>query len=185
LNLVQIEVMYSREDLRRKVADIGKQITRDYEGKEILVVGILKGAFIFMADLVREINVPLELDFMDVSSYGLSTTSSGEVRIIKDLEYSIQDRDVLIVEDIVDTGLTLNYITEILKKRNPSSLKIACLLDKPSRRKTDISPDYVGYTIEDKFVVGYGLDYAEQYRNYPDVCIVKPIAFEKQRCNNG
>jgi hypoxanthine phosphoribosyltransferase len=127
----------------------------------------------------REIDLPLKLDFMDVSSYGASTVSSGEVRIMKDLEYSIEGKHVLIVEDIIDTGLTLNYITEILKKRAPQSLKICCLLDKPSRRKSSIRPDYVGYIIPDEFVVGYGLDYAEQYRNYPAVCILKPSVYEK------
>lgn len=179
VNLVKVEVLYSREELQRKVAEMGKQITNDYKGQELLVVGILKGAFIFMADLVREINIPLEIDFMDVSSYGLSTSSSGEVRIVKDLEYSINDKDVLIVEDIVDTGLTLKYITGVLKNRNPRSVKICCLLDKPSKRKADIAPDYIGYSIPDKFVVGYGLDYAEQYRNYPEVYILKPSAYER------
>ncbi len=178
MDLVKVEVLFDRATLREKVAELGKQISRDYQGSDLLVVGILKGAFIFMADLIREIDVPVELDFMDVSSYGLSTSSSGEVRIVKDLEYSIKDRDVLIVEDIVDTGLTLKYISEVLKNRNPRSIKIACLLDKPSRRKAEIYPDYVGYSIPDKFVVGYGLDYAEQYRHYPAVCILKPAVYE-------
>jgi len=179
LNLVQMEVLFDREELKNKVAELGSKITEEYRGREVLVVGILKGAFIFMADLIREIQIPLEIDFMDVSSYGISTSSSGEVRIIKDLENSIQDKDVLIVEDIVDTGLTLKYITELLKTRNPRSVKICCLLDKPSRRKTDIQADYVGYTIPDRFVVGYGLDYAEQYRNYPAVCVLKPAMADK------
>lgn len=178
MDLVKVEVLYDRDTLRKKVAEMGKKISEDYKGRELLVVGILKGAFVFMADLIREIDVPVELDFMDVSSYGLSTSSSGEVRIVKDLEYSIKDRDVLIVEDIVDTGLTLKYISEILKNRNPKSVRIACLLDKPSRRKADIYPDYVGYSIPDKFVVGYGLDYAEQYRHYPAICILKPAVYE-------
>ncbi|MEN6327419.1 MAG: hypoxanthine phosphoribosyltransferase [Syntrophomonas sp.] len=178
MDLVKVEVLFDRATLREKVAELGKQISKDYQGRDLLVVGILKGAFIFMADLIREIDVPVELDFMDVSSYGLSTSSSGEVRIVKDLEYSIKDRDVLIVEDIVDTGLTLKYISEVLKNRNPRSIKIACLLDKPSRRKAEIYPDYVGYSIPDKFVVGYGLDYAEQYRHYPAVCILKPAVYE-------
>lgn len=178
MDLVKVEVLFDRATLREKVAEMGKQISKDYQGRDLLVVGILKGAFIFMADLIREIDVPVELDFMDVSSYGLSTSSSGEVRIVKDLEYSIKDRDVLIVEDIVDTGLTLKYISGVLQNRNPRSIKIACLLDKPSRRKTDIYPDYVGYSIPDKFVVGYGLDYAEQYRHYPAVCILKPAVYE-------
>jgi hypoxanthine phosphoribosyltransferase len=175
VDLVQIDVLYNRDDIKNKVQMLGKKISEDYAGCELLVVGILKGAFIFMADLVREITVPLEIDFMDVTSYGLSTSSSGEVRIIKDLEYSVQDKDVLIIEDIVDTGLTLKHITEILKTRNPKSIKICCLLDKPSRRKANITADYVGYSIPDRFVVGYGLDYAEQYRNYPEVCIIKPF----------
>lgn len=179
MNLVQMEVLFDREELKNKVAELGSKITEEYRGREVLVVGILKGAFIFMADLIREIQIPLEIDFMDVSSYGISTSSSGEVRIIKDLENSIQDKDVLIVEDIVDTGLTLKYITELLKTRNPRSVKICCLLDKPSRRKTDIQADYVGYTIPDRFVVGYGLDYAEQYRNYPAVCVLKPSMDDK------
>jgi hypoxanthine phosphoribosyltransferase len=174
-----MEVLFDREELKNKVAELGSKITEEYRGREVLVVGILKGAFIFMADLIREIQIPLEIDFMDISSYGISTSSSGEVRIIKDLENSIQDKDVLIVEDIVDTGLTLKYITELLKTRNPRSVKICCLLDKPSRRKTDIQADYVGYTIPDRFVVGYGLDYAEQYRNYPAVCVLKPAMDDK------
>ncbi len=179
MNLVQMEVLFDREELKAKVAELGQKITEEYRGRELLVVGILKGAFIFMADLIREIQIPLEIDFMDVSSYGISTSSSGEVRIIKDLDNSIQDKNVLIVEDIVDTGLTLKYITELLKTRNPSTIKICCLLDKPSRRKTDIQADYVGYTIPDRFVVGYGLDYAEQYRNYPAVCVLKPAMGDK------
>lgn len=179
MNLVQMEVLFDREELKNKVAELGSKITEEYRGREVLVVGILKGAFIFMADLIREIQIPLEIDFMDVSSYGISTSSSGEVRIIKDLENSIQDKDVLIVEDIIDTGLTLKYITEILKTRNPRSVKVCCMLDKPSRRKTDIQADYVGFTIPDRFVVGYGLDYAEQYRNYPAVCVLKPTMDDK------
>ncbi len=179
MDLLQVEVLFDREELQAKVAEMGKQISDDYRGSDLLVVGILKGAFVFMADLIRQIDVPMEIDFMDVSSYGLSTSSSGEVRIVKDLEYSIKDRDVLIVEDIVDTGLTLKYICENLKTRNPRSVKIACLLDKPSRRKAEVYPDYVGYSIPDKFVVGYGLDYAEQYRHYPAVCVLKPAIYEK------
>lgn len=179
MDLLQVEVLFDREELQAKVAEMGKQISDDYRGSDLLVVGILKGAFVFMADLIRQIDVPMEIDFMDVSSYGLSTSSSGEVRIVKDLEYSIKDRDVLIVEDIVDTGLTLKYICENLKTRNPRSVKIACLLDKPSRRKAEVYPEYVGYSIPDKFVVGYGLDYAEQYRHYPAVCVLKPAIYEK------
>ncbi|MGR6835287.1 hypoxanthine phosphoribosyltransferase [Syntrophomonas erecta] len=175
----EVDILFDREAVTRKVKELGQIINADYQGRDLLVVGILKGAFIFMADLVREIDLPLQLDFMDVSSYGDSTVSSGEVRIIKDLEYSIKDKDVLIVEDIVDTGLTLKYIKEILHRRGPGSIRICCLLDKPSRRKADIFPEYVGYSIPDRFVVGYGLDYAEQYRHYPAVCELKPSVYQK------
>jgi len=179
LNLDQVRVLYSEEEVKARIQQMGEIITRDYYEEELLVIGILKGAFIFMADLVRKIDVPLRIDFMDVSSYGSSTISSGEVRIMKDLDYSIEGKNVLIVEDIVDTGLTLNYICEILRKRNPKTLRIACLLDKPSRRKTDTVPDYIGYSIADEFIVGYGLDYAEYYREYPAICILNPSVYEK------
>jgi hypoxanthine phosphoribosyltransferase len=179
LNLDEVDVLYSEEEVKQVVQRIGQEITKDYAGEDLLVVGILKGAFIFMADLVRQIDARVRVDFMDVSSYGSSTVSSGEVRIMKDLEYSIEGKNVLIVEDIVDTGLTLFYITEILKKRGPKSVKVCCLLDKPSRRKSPIHPDYVGYIIPDKFVVGYGLDYAELYRDYPAICVLKPSVYEK------
>lgn len=182
MNAQEVDVLYSPSELKDKVRELGQKITGDYRGKDLIIVGILKGAFIFMADLVREIDLPLQLDFMDVTSYGPSTKSSGEVKIIKDLDHSIQDKHVVIVEDIVDTGLTLKYITEILKKRGPHSVKICCLLDKPSRRETDIRPDYIGYSIDDNFVVGYGLDYDEKYRNYPAVCILKPDVYRKQGC---
>lgn len=179
MNLEEVEVLFTEEDVRLKIIELGREITHDYAGQEILVVGILKGAFIFMADLVREIDLTLQLDFMDVSSYGHSTVSSGEVRIMKDLEESIEGKNVLIVEDIIDTGLTLNYISEILKKRGPKSLRICCLLDKPSRRKSPIKPDYTGFSIEDLFIVGWGLDYAERYRNYPVIGILSPTVYKK------
>lgn len=179
MNLEQVDILFDREEIMARVKELGREITNDYQGKNLLVVGILKGAFVFMADLVREIDLPLELDFMDVSSYGVSTVSSGEVRIIKDLDYSILEKDVLIIEDIVDTGLTLHYIKEILQKRGPRSIKICCLLDKPSRRRAAIAPEYIGFTIPDQFIVGYGLDYAEQYRHYPAVCVLKPSVYEK------
>lgn len=182
MNAQEVDVLYSAVEVQSKVRKLGLKITEDYCGKELIIIGILKGAFVFMADLIREVDLPVELDFMDVSSYGASTRSSGEVKIIKDLDNSIQDKHVLIVEDIVDTGLTLKYIVEILKKRGPRSVKICCLLDKPSRRKSDIRPDYYGYSIEDNFVVGYGLDYNEKYRNYPAVCILKPSVYGKQGC---
>lgn len=182
MNLQEVDVLFSADEIQTKVREIGQRISADYRGEKLIVVGILKGAFIFMADLVRAIDLPVELDFMDVSSYGSSTISSGEVKIIKDLDYPVQDKHVLIIEDIVDTGLTLNYIVEILKKRGPRSVKICCLLDKPSRRQANIKPDYCGYSIEDNFVVGYGLDWDEKYRNYPAVCILKPSVYRKQGC---
>jgi len=179
LNLDEVDVLYTAQEIASRVKAMGEAISLDYSGESLLVVGILKGAFIFMADLIREINVPVQIDFMDVSSYGVSTISSGEVRIMKDLDDSIEGKNVLIVEDIVDTGLTLHYISEILRKRRPKSIKIACLLDKPSRRKSSIHPDYIGFSIPDEFVVGYGLDYAEKYREYPAVCILKPSVYKK------
>jgi len=179
MNLDQVKVLYSEQEVKARIDQMGKVITQDYRGEELLVIGILKGAFMFMSDLIRRIEVPLQIDFMDVSSYGSSTVSSGEVRIMKDLEYSIEGKNILIVEDIVDTGLTLKYICEILWKRNPKTLKIACLLDKPSRRRTNTVPDYIGYSVADEFIVGYGLDYAEYYREYPAICILEPSVYEK------
>lgn len=174
-----IEILLTEAQIRAKIKQLAVQITADYAGEELYIIGILKGAFVFMADLVREIDLSVELDFMEVSSYGVSTVSSGEVRILKDLTASIEGKNVLIVEDIVDTGITLNYITQILQKRGPKSLRICCLLDKPSRRVSTIKPDYVGFAIEDRFVVGWGLDYAERYRNYPVVGILNPSVYEK------
>lgn len=180
MNLNEVDVLFSREEIATRVAEMGAQIAADYQGESLFVVGILKGAFVFMADLVRSIDgVNMQLDFMSVSSYGASSESSGEVRILKDLDSSVEGRHVLVVEDIIDTGLTLQYIKEILIKRGAASVKLSCLLDKPSRRKSPIIPDYVGYAIPDQFVVGYGLDYAERYRYYPAVCILKPWVYEK------
>lgn len=167
------EVLFTKEQIREKVEELGKIISREYKGLNPLCVCVLKGAVPFMADLIREIDIPIEMDFMDVSSYGNSTRSSGVVRIIKDLETSVEGRHVLIVEDIIDSGLTLSYLVEMLKARNAASVKIITMLDKPERRKVDLSPDYCGYTIPDAFVVGYGLDYAEKYRNLPYIGILK------------
>ncbi|KFZ39492.1 MULTISPECIES: hypoxanthine phosphoribosyltransferase [Thermoactinomyces] len=167
------EVLFTKEQIREKVEELGKIISREYKGLNPLCVCVLKGAVPFMADLIREIDIPIEMDFMDVSSYGNSTKSSGVVRIIKDLETSVEGRHVLIVEDIIDSGLTLSYLVEMLKARNAASVKIITMLDKPERRKVDLSPDYCGYTIPDAFVVGYGLDYAEKYRNLPYIGILK------------
>lgn len=168
------KILLDETRIKERVLQLGQQITRDYQGKNILTVGILKGAMIFLADLVRNIEVPTFFDFMAVSSYGTGTVSSGAVRILKDLDRSIEGRHVIIVEDIVDTGLTLQYLVENMKARGPASLKICTLLDKPSRRKVEVSVDYNGFSIPDEFVVGYGLDYNECYRNLPYIAVLKP-----------
>ncbi|QJD85877.1 hypoxanthine phosphoribosyltransferase [Cohnella herbarum] len=171
------EVLYSEEVIQQKVQELGAAISRDYEGRNPLVICVLKGAFIFMADLSKNIVIPIELDFMAVSSYGNSTRSSGEVKIIKDLDASVEGRDVLIVEDIIDSGLTLSYLIDVLERRNALSVNVVALFDKPGRRTVDLNADYTGFTIPDAFVVGYGLDYAEKYRNLPYVGILKPEVY--------
>jgi hypoxanthine phosphoribosyltransferase len=172
------KILFSEQQIQSKVQELGVQITSDYQGKELVIVGILKGAVVFLADLIREIKLPLELDFMVISSYGMSTRASGVVRILKDLEKDIAGKDVLIVEDIVDTGLTLSYLKDNLRARGPASLKVCSFLDKPSRRKVTLDPDYMGYTIPDEFAVGYGLDFAEKYRNLPYIGVLKPEFYE-------
>ncbi len=169
----KIEVMLSAEKIEERIKEMAATISIDYEGKRPLLIGVLKGAIIFLSDLIRHIKVPIEIDFMAVSSYGADTTSSGVVRIQKDLEQSITDKDVIIVEDIVDTGLTLNYLYDNLASRRPRSLKVVTLLDKPERRKVKFNPDYCGFEIPDRFVIGYGLDYGENYRQLPDICILQ------------
>jgi len=171
-------VLVPASAIARRVDELGAEITADYRGRDLLVVGILKGSTIFLADLVRAVDLPLFLDFVAISSYGHSTTSSGVVRILKDLEESIEGRHVLIVEDIVDTGLTLNYLRENFLARGPASLRICALLDKPSRRKVTVPLDYLGFTIPDEFVVGYGLDYGERYRNLRDVCVLRKEIYQ-------
>lgn len=166
-------ILISEEQIQAKVKELGELISKDFGEEEVLVIGILKGAMIFMADLVRQITSPVALDFMAVSSYGKSTESSGVVRIIKDLDQSIEGKNILIVEDIIDTGLTLQYLVDNLKSRNPASLKIVTLLDKPERRVANIKAEYNGFVIPDEFVVGYGLDYAELFRNAPYIFIPK------------
>jgi hypoxanthine phosphoribosyltransferase len=166
------KVLIKRADIRKKVKVLARQIERDYKGENVHMVGILKGACIFLSDLVREVRLPVSVDFMAVSSYGKGSLPSGEVRITKDLDHSIDEQNVIIVEDILDTGLTLNYLFRLLKSRKPKTLRIAALLDKPSRRVQEVKADYVGFKIPDKFVIGYGLDYAEKYRNLPDVCVL-------------
>jgi len=168
------EVLISHQQIRERTEELGRQITEDYDGKDPLLICILKGGLMFLADLMRAIDLPLEIDFIAVSSYGDSTESSGVVRILMDLERNIQGRHVLIVEDIIDTGRTLSYIIENLRTRGPASIKVCTLLDKPARRELEIPIDYVGFTIPDRFVIGYGLDYGEIYRNLPFVGILKP-----------
>lgn len=172
------EILFTEEAVAERVRELGAEITRDYEGKDLLVIGILKGASIFMAELVKRIDALVKIDFMAVSSYGTSSESSGVVRIIKDLDQSIEGRDVLIVEDIIDTGLTLVYLKTLLEGRKAASVKVAALLDKPDRHKVDIRADYLGFTVPDHFIVGYGLDYAEQYRNLPYVGVLKPEVYQ-------
>ena len=167
------EVLVSAEDLQRRVAELGKQIASDYAGKPLLLIGVLKGAVFFLSDLMRHIDIPVEVDFMAVASYGSATDSSGVVRILKDLDAAIEGRDVLIVEDIVDSGLTLQYLMRNLGSRNPRTLEVCALLVKPARRKVELPTRYVGFEIEDRFVVGYGLDYAERYRNLPFVAALE------------
>lgn len=166
------KVLISKEEIQAKVAELGAQISKDYAGKKLQLICVLKGAVVFLADLMRHITVPVEIDFMAVSSYGAATETSGIVRILKDLDGSIANKDCLIVEDIIDSGLTLKYLKENLESRQPASVRIVTLLDKPERRQVNIRPDYCGFTIPDEFVVGYGLDYAEQYRSLPDICVL-------------
>jgi hypoxanthine phosphoribosyltransferase len=162
----------SEEALRARIAELAAEIRRDVPVEDLHLIGVLKGAVLFLGDLIREMDGNVTIDFIALSSYA-GTTSSGEVRLIKDLDYGLEGRNVIIVEDIVDTGLTLHYLQEILRARNPRSLRTACLLSKPSRRKIEVKVDYIGFTIEDKFVVGYGLDYAEQYRNLPYIGVLE------------
>jgi hypoxanthine phosphoribosyltransferase len=173
LNETVSEVLLDSRVIQKRVRELGAQITCDYQGKSPHLIGILKGASIFHADLVRSIDLGLSFDFIAVGSYGGSTKSSGEVRILKDLDESLEGRDVLLVEDILDTGLTLNYLVQNLHSRGPKSLKVVTLLNKPSRREIQVNADYVGFSIPDHFVVGYGLDFNQRYRNLPDVCILR------------
>ena len=174
-----LKVLVSEEELKAKVAELGAQISKDYEGRNLVLVSILKGSVVFMADLMRAVSIPCNIDFMVVSSYGGSnTTSSGLVKIIKDLDVSVKGRNVLIVEDIIDTGRTLASLVELLKSRDAASVKICTLLDKPDRRVKTVKPDYVGFEVPNEFVVGYGLDFQGHYRNLPYVGILKPEIYE-------
>ncbi|MCU1382025.1 MAG: hpt [Acidobacteria bacterium] len=167
------EILLSEAQIQKRVAEMALEIRKDYPD-DLHVIAVLKGAFIFLSDLARHMPGHVSLDFMAVSSYAKGTTSSGEVKMVKDLDTALDGRNVVIVEDIVDTGLTLTYLQEILRKRHPKSLRTACLLSKPSRRKVEVTVDYIGFTIEDRFVVGYGLDFDEQYRNLPHIAVIQP-----------
>lgn len=171
------QILLTQDQLAQKVAEMGAQITQDYRGKNLMVISVLKGSVIFLGELIRHINLPLVMDFMAVSSYGAGVKTSGVVKIIKDLDLSVEGYDLLIVEDILDSGMTLSYLTELLWDRKPNSIKVATLLDKPERRQTDMKADYLGFVIPDEFVVGYGLDYNEQYRNLPYVGVLAPEVY--------
>ena len=173
-------VLVSEEELKAKVQELGAQITRDYQGKNLLMVSVLKGSVIFMADLMRAVDLPCTIDFMCVSSYGSGTRTSGVVKIIKDLDIDLHGKDLLIVEDILDSGKTLHYITKMLSDRGTASMRTASLLVKPERRVAPLTPDYSGFVIPDKFVVGYGLDYDERYRNLPYIGVLKPEVYENK-----
>ncbi len=170
--MAEINVMISEEEISKKVDEIAKKIEEDYQGESLLLVGILKGASVFTADLMRKIDLDVNIDFMSVSSYGNGTESSGTVKILKDLDVDIEGKNVLVIEDIIDSGLTLSNLVAALETRNPKSLKLCTLLDKPQRRKANIPVDYIGFEIEDKFIVGYGIDWAEKYRNLPYIGVV-------------
>jgi hypoxanthine phosphoribosyltransferase len=168
------EILIEHDRLKARVRELGEEVSRDYAGRDLLLVGVLKGAVFFMADLMRELTVPCEIDFMAISSYGAQTDSSGVVRILKDLDTNIAGRDVLVVEDIIDSGLTLSYLMRSLKARKPASLEVCALMTKPERREIDVPVRYVGFDIPNKFVIGYGLDFAERYRNLPYVAVLHP-----------
>ena len=173
------KVLFSKEQLAKRIKELAAQLDKDYAGKTPLMVAILKGSVMFFTDLIREMTLPLEIDFMSISSYGSGVKSAGEVKMIKDLDNKIEGKDVIIVEDIVDSGYTMKYLTHLLEARNPSSIKICALLDKPSRRETDVAVDYKGFEVGNEFVVGYGLDYAARYRNIPFIGILKRSVYEK------
>jgi hypoxanthine phosphoribosyltransferase len=168
------EILVDEESLRSRVAELGEEISRDYEGRDLLLIGVLKGAVFFMADLMRQLTVSCEIDFMAISSYGASTDSSGVVRILKDLDINIEGREVLVVEDIIDSGLTLSYLMRNLEARQPASLEVCALMTKPERREIDVPVRYIGFEIPNRFVIGYGLDFDERYRNLPYVGVLDP-----------
>jgi hypoxanthine phosphoribosyltransferase len=177
------KILIPREEIAKKVKELGKKISEDYEKSELILIGVLKGAFIFLADLMREITIPTDMDLISVSSYANDTESSGIVRIIKDVDINISNKHVLIVEDIVDTGLTLKHLKELFKTRGPKSVKICAIFDKPSRRRVNIEVDYRGIEIPNEYVIGYGLDYMGKFRNLPDLCVLNPIYISKNEYN--
>lgn len=171
------KILFNEDQIAEIVRNIGQQISKDYEGKNLLLVSVLKGSLIFMSDLMREITVPCAIDFLSVSSYGSGTSTSGEVRILKDLDASLEGKDVLVVEDILDSGVTLSYLLKNLSARHPASIRLCTFLDKPERRRVEVKADYIGAAVPDEFIVGYGLDYAELYRNLPYVGVLKPSVY--------
>lgn len=174
-----LNILFTEDQIQRKVNELGETLSRDFEDRNPLVICVLKGAFVFMADLVKRMTIPLEIDFMAVSSYGPSTKSSGVVKIVKDLDVSVEGRNVLVVEDIIDSGLTLSYLIDVLERRNALSVSIVTLFDKPSGRSVELEPDYKGFTLPDEFIVGYGLDFAEKYRNLPYIGVLKPELYTR------
>ena len=169
----QLKILISRDEIAKAINRLACEIQRDYQGKQPLLIGVLKGSFVFMADLIRQLDLPPELDFVRLSSYGSARESSGKVRVVQGVKTSIKGRDVLVVEDIVDTGTTISFLLDYLKKKKPASLKLCALADKPSRRRVPVPIDYCGFSVPDKFVVGYGLDYDERFRNLPDIYVIE------------
>ena len=169
----QLKILLSRDEIAKAVDRLASEIKRDYQGKQPLLIGVLKGAFVFMADLIRQLDLPLELEFVRLSSYGAARESSGRVRVVQGLKTPIKGRDVLVIEDIVDTGITISLLLDYLSKKQPASLKLCVLTDKPSRRRVPVSIDYLGFNVPDKFVVGYGLDFAEKFRYLPEICVIE------------
>lgn len=165
-------ILISRQEIKKTIAKLAKQLRKDYEGKNPVIISVLKGSAVFFADLIRELNIPLQIEFVQVSSYGSGTESSGKIKVIQRLRTSIKDRHVLVIEDIVDTGNTLSYLLKYLARKKPASLKLCALTDKPSRRKVPVKIDYLGFTVPDKFIVGYGIDFNEEYRYLPDICVI-------------
>jgi hypoxanthine phosphoribosyltransferase len=166
------EILISRQEIKKTIAKLAEQLRKDYEGKNPILISVLKGSAVFFADLIRELNIPLQIEFMQVSSYGSGTESSGKIKVVQRLRTDIKDRHVLVVEDIVDTGNTLSYLLKYLSRKKPASLKLCTLTDKPSRRKVPVKIDYLGFTVPDKFIVGYGIDFNEEYRYLPDICVI-------------